>query len=122
MSIVLEETDHIVAFWHAEGYNGDDLLMMLRKRTLHWRLDWRTRHRIDNEIFTSKDTKIFRHAISGLQVTADHVFHDAQTTFEVTQKEFPLKRLCQRVDGNLTKFYEITKRYSFFHVKEVKKQ
>ena len=121
MSIELVATDHIVAFWHAESYSGDDLLMMLRKCPLHWRLDWRIRHRVDTEVFTSRDTKIFRHALSGLQVTPDHAFYDAQTTFEVTKEEFPLKRLCQRVDGDPDKFYEITKRYSFFHAKEVRK-
>lgn len=119
MSTKLDERDHIACFWFADDLDGNNFLMLLRRREDRWMVDYRFRVVIDEKVFDSTDRKRFFHADFVPGTSEADAFKTCQEMFQLTNKEFCINCICQRVDGGVEKFVEALKKYPCFHSKAI---
>jgi len=117
MTIKLDENDFIVCFWNANSHEGNNFLMLLRKREGRWLIDYRFRARRDEKAFDSKDVKRFFQAKCKPGTTEAEALEVCQGLFKLTSEEFCANRICQRVNGNIDKFIEAIDKYECYHSK-----
>ena len=102
MTIRLDENDHVVCFWLADSLEDDNFLMLLRLRDGRYVVDYRFRYKRDDVAFDSKDEKhFFQATFNDPDVTEAKVVETCQEMFLVICAGYPLRNVCQRIDGDI---------------------
>lgn len=117
MTVELNEKDHIVCIWQADDLDGNNFLMLLRKRDGCYLIDYRFRYRRDEKVFDSKDEKSFYNCVCKPETTETEVFEACKHVFLLISERYCIHSFCQRVDGDLAKFEAVLKKYECFHIK-----
>lgn len=119
MTVKLDERDFIAYFWVADVLDGDNFLMMLRKREGQWLIDYRFRLKEDEKVFDSVDKKVAYQAECKPGMTESEAFKTCQELFQLTSEEFCMNRVYQRVNGDVEKFIKAVGKYECFHSKVI---
>ena len=122
MTVRLDEKDHVVNVWFADDVDGNDLLVILRRRENQYLLDVRIRLRVDDRVYDSEDEKDFWRVTLKPGITEETALTVCKVFWVTASEKYCMHQICQRVGGGPKKFTRVMKKYAAFHSKEIPKE
>lgn len=120
MTIEFDEKDHVVNVWFADDIDGNNLMMILRRREDGQHvMNVRLREKIDDRVFDSEDRKNFWQMTFKRGVTEEAALVMCNSFWLVASQKYCMHQINQRVDGGPEKFAITMEKYVAFHSKEL---
>lgn len=119
MTMRLDENDHVVNVWFADDVDGNNLVVILRRRENQHVMEVRVRQKVDEKVYDSKDKRTHYRMTFKNGITEETALVMCNSFWVMSSEKYCMHQINQRVDGGVEKFTKTMQKYEAFHCKEI---